>query len=171
MTGCIPQGDIGFVLGAGLPPHGEKWKKDPHEHNSTASAGLIHKELEVICMGPVGQVCDDGRDMGETRGPAAKMCGVLYMQLRESCRMWPSVPLCPVTVPSSVPLLFPYFSMVFSVYGTVGQRKWVNFSKMGYPWESYRKTLSLCPTVPQDLFFPRTRYGGAGVCRMLDIVV
>lgn len=34
-----------------------------------------------------------------------------------------SVPLCPVTVPSSVPLLFPYFSMVFSVYGTVGQRK------------------------------------------------
>ena len=71
----------------------------------------------------VGQVRDDGRDMGEARGPVAKMCGVLYMSGRKSCLMWLSVPLCPVTVPSSVPLLFPYFSMVFSVYGTVGQRK------------------------------------------------
>ena len=50
---------------------------------------------------------------------------------------------CPVFVPFSVPLLFPYFSMVFSVYGTVGQRKRVNFRKRRKNRKCYRNCVPL----------------------------
>ena len=170
-TISIPQGDRRAWAGAGLPPHAEKRKKDPYKHDSTASAGLIHKELDRLCMGgAVGQVRDDGRDMGEARGPVAKMCGVLYMSGRKSCLMWLSVPLCPGLVPLLSCTTFVIINHVFTlnivfyiyekfkkrICRTAGQRKWVNFSKMGYPWESYRKTLSCCPAV---LFFIAFAHG------------
>lgn len=82
ITDGIPQGGRRTWAGAGLPPHAEKRKKGHNKHNSTASAGLIHKEFDVICMGPVGQGArvwaEYGGNMGR-REALWQKCAAFYI--------------------------------------------------------------------------------------------